>query len=237
MSGHSKWHNIQVRKGKQDAKRAGAFTKLARIVSIAAKEGGPDPITNFKLRLAIEKAKQASMPKENIQRAIYKGTGKGGGEELFEVIYEGKGPGGIDIIAETLTDSKNRTASEIKHIFTKNGGSIGAPGSSSWNFEQRGYIEAKTEKNPDEAMLEIMDMGVEDIENENKVLNIYTKPKELAQVSKNLEKKGYKIEKAELILDPKNTIKLDEDTSKKALNLLEALDDYDDTQNVYTNME
>jgi len=196
MSGHSKWHNIQVRKGKQDTKRANIFTKLARIITVSAKQGRGDPTTNFKLRLAIDKAKQASMPKENIQRAIDKGTGKGGGEELHEVTYEGKGPGGIDIIVEVLTDSKNRTASEIKHIFTKNGGAIGTPGSVAWNFVQKGLV-VLSEKGEDK-VLEAMGIdGVEDVEEDEGKINIYTRPKELAQVNKALESKGYKIEKAE----------------------------------------
>ena len=236
MSGHSKWHNIQVRKGKQDTKRANIFTKLARIITVAAKQGGGDTTANFKLRLAIDKAKQSSMPKDNIQRAIDKGTGKGGGEELHEIAYEGKGPGGIDIIVELLTDSKNRTASEVKHIFTKNVGMVGAPGSVSWNFVQKGLI-VISEKGEDK-VLEAMGIdGVEDVEEDEGGINIYTKPKELAQVNKALESKGYKIEKAEIFLDPKNTVKLDENKSDQALKLLEALDEYDDTQNVYTNME
>jgi len=239
MSGHSKWHNIQVRKGAQDKKRANLFTKLARAITVAAREGGDNPETNLKLRLAIEKAKQASMPKENIQRAILRGSGKGGeGEELLEVTYEGKGPGNIDIIVECLTDNKNRTASEIKHIFSKNGGNLVSPGSVSWNFQQKGFLEIDPqEKDKEETILEIMELDIEDIEETNGILNIYTKPKDLEKIKKELEERGLKIEKAELILDPQNTIKLDEKTSEQALKLLQALDDYDDTQNVYTNME
>ncbi len=246
MSGHSKWHNIQVRKGAQDKKRATVFTKLAKAITVAAKEGGADLNINFNLRLAVDRAKQANMPKDNIERAISRGAGGGGGENLVEVIYEGKGPGNIDIIVETLTDNKNRTASEIKSIFTKNGGQAVAPGSASWNFQQRGYIKLKpgeklasseVERTKEEAMLEIMDLNIEDIEETNGILNVYTKPKELEKTRKEIEEKEYKIEEAELILDPKNTLKLEAEESKKALKLLEALDDYEDTQNVYTNME
>lgn len=240
MSGHSKWHNIQGRKGKQDAKRAGAFTKLARGIMTAAREGGGDVSMNFKLRIAVDKAKAVSMPKDNIERAIAKGTGAGGGVALSAVSYEAKGPGNIDIIIDCLTDSKNRTAPEIKHILTKNGGTLGAPGSVAWNFEQRGYIESriKNKELSEEELLEIMDVGgVEDIEEVDDVFNIYTKPKELAAVAKQLESKGFKIEKAELIMDPKNTVKLDEEKSEKAMKLLELLDDYDDTENVWTNLE
>ncbi|HRY60013.1 MAG TPA: YebC/PmpR family DNA-binding transcriptional regulator [Patescibacteria group bacterium] len=248
MSGHSKWHNIQARKGKQDAKRAGAFTKLARGITTAAREGGGDPAMNFKLRIAVDKAKAVSMPKEGIERAIAKGTGAGGGAAMSAVSYEAKGPGNIDIIVDTLTDNKNRTASEIKHIFTKNGGIVGAPGSVSWNFVQRGYIvinpnnkaqiSNQIQNSNDQEILEIMDIdGVEDVEENEGEINIYTAPKELAQVVKGLEGKGFKIEKAELIMDPKNTVKLDEEKSASAMKLLELLDDYDDTENVWTNLE
>jgi len=248
MSGHSKWHNIQGRKGKQDAKRAGAFTKLARGITTAAREGGGDPSMNFKLRIAVDKAKAVSMPKEGIERAINKGTGAGGGVAMSAVSYEAKGPGNIDIIIDCLTDSKNRTAPEIKHILSKNSGILGAPGSVSWNFVQRGYIVINPKSqtpNPkqipnsnDQIILEVMDIdGVEDVEENDGEINIYTKPKELASVAKQLEVKGFEIEKAELIMDPKNTVKLDEAKSEQAMKLLELLDDYDDTENVWTNME
>jgi len=248
MSGHSKWHNIQARKGKQDAKRAGAFTKLARAITTAAREGGGDPAMNFKLRIAVDKAKAVSMPKDGIERAINKGTGAGGGVALSAVSYEEKGPGNIDIIIDCLTDSKNRTAPEIKHLLTKNGGILGAPGSVAWNFVQRGFIivspNAQTPmpnqaQNPnDQIILDIMEVdGVEDVEENEGEISIYTKPKELATVAKELESKGFKIEKMELIMDPKNTVKLDEEKSVQAVKLLELLDDYDDTENVWTNLE
>lgn len=241
MSGHSKWHNIQARKGKQDAKRAGAFTKLARGITTAAREGGGDPAMNFKLRIAVDKAKAVSMPKDGIERAISKGTGAGGGAAMSAVSYEAKGPGNIDIIIDCLTDSKNRTAPEIKHILTKNGGMIGAPGSNAWNFEQKGFIEISNIKYPisnDEILLDVMDInGVIDVEDNEGVISIYTNPKELATVGKELEAKGFKLEKMELIMDPKNTVKLDSEKAEKAMKLLELLDDYDDTENVWTNLE
>ncbi|MDD5731384.1 MAG: YebC/PmpR family DNA-binding transcriptional regulator [Patescibacteria group bacterium] len=240
MSGHSKWHNIQARKGKQDTKRANTFTKIARGITTAAREGGGDPNMNFKLRIAVDKAKAVSMPKEGIERAINKGTGAGGGVAMSAVSYEAKGPGNIDIIIDCLTDSKNRTAPEIKHILSKNNGVLGAPGSVSWNFEQKGYIESRimNQESREEKILEIMDIdGVEDVEDMEDTFNIYTKPKELNSVAKGLESKGFKIEKAELIMDPKNTVKLDEEKSAQAMRLLELLDDYDDTENVWTNLE
>jgi len=247
MSGHSKWHNIQVRKGKQDTKRANIFTKLARAISVAAREGGGDVGMNFKLRIAVDKAKIASMPKDNIERAINKGTGAGGGGALSAVSYEGKGPGNIDIIVDCLTDNKNRTSSEIKHLFSKNNGILGAPGSVSWNFEQKGYVQISNIQYPisnqspmtnDQVILEIMDIdGVQDVESSESGVDIYTKPKELNVMAKGLESKGFKIEKAELIMDPKNTVKLDEEKSAQAMKLLEVLDDYDDTENVWTNLE
>lgn len=236
MSGHSKWHNIQGRKGKQDAKRAGAFTKLARGITTAAREGGGDPTMNFKLRIAVDKAKAVSMPKEGIERAINKGTGAGGGAAMSAVSYEAKGPGNIDIIIDCLTDSKNRTAPEIKHILTKNGGVLGAPGSVAWNFEQKGLIVVPGKG--EDKVLEIMDVdGVLDVEENEGEINIYTKPKELAAIGKELESKGFKIDKMELIMDPKNMVKLDEEKSASAMRLLELLDDYDDTENVWTNLE
>jgi YebC/PmpR family DNA-binding regulatory protein len=244
MSGHSKWHNIQGRKGKQDTIRANIFTKIARLITTAAREGGGDVNMNFKLRIAVDKAKAVSMPKDGIERAINKGTGAGGGAALSAVSYEAKGPGNIDIIIDCLTDSKNRTAPEIKHLLSKNGGILGAPGSVSWNFEQKGYIEINLKsqisnlKNTEDVMLGIMDIeGVEDVDDVEGILNIYTKPKELNAVAKGLEAKGFKIEKAELIMDPKNTVKLDEEKSAHAMRLLELLDDYDDTENVWSNME
>uniref|UniRef100_A0A7C4R2D9 Probable transcriptional regulatory protein ENT43_01850 n=1 Tax=candidate division CPR3 bacterium TaxID=2268181 RepID=A0A7C4R2D9_UNCC3 len=244
MSGHSKWHNIQARKGAQDKKKANIFTKLARTITTAAREGGGDPTMNFKLRIAVDKAKAASMPKDGIERAIAKGTGAGGGAAMIPVSYEAKGPGNIDIIVDCLTDNKNRTASEIKHIFSKNGGIVGAPGSVAWNFEQKGYIEINFQfpisnfQNKDEAIMNVMDVGgVLDIEELSDALSVYTKPKELAAVAKELEIKGFKIEKMELIMDPKNTVKISDEDAEKAMRLLELLDDYDDTENVWTNME
>lgn len=247
MSGHSKWHNIQARKGKQDAKRAGAFTKLARGITTAAREGGSDPAMNFKLRIAVDKAKAASMPKDNIERAIAKGTGAGGGVTLSAVSYEAKGPGNIDIIIDCLTDSKNRTAPEIKRLLSKNGGILGAPGSVAWNFEQKGFIQISNIKYPisnqspitnDQLVLKVMDIeSVQDVESGENGIDVYTKPKELAVVAKQLEDKGFQIEKAELIMDPKNTVKLDEEKSAQAVKLLELLDDYDDTENVWSNLE
>ncbi len=242
MSGHSKWHNIQVRKGKQDAKRAGAFTQLSHAITSAAREGGGDINMNFKLRIAVDRAKAVSMPKDNIQRAIDKGTGAGGAGALVAISYEGKGPGGIDIIVDCLTDNKNRTASEIKHIFTKNGGAVGAPGSVGWNFVQRGYALTQTnadltQKNAEGIVLDIMDIeGIGDVEEGEAGLEIYTKPQDLARVHKALEAKNFKIEKAELVMMPKNTVKLDGEKLEQAMKLLELLDDYDDTENVWSNL-
>jgi len=239
MSGHSKWHNIQARKGKQDAKRAGAFTKLARGITVAAREGGGDPAMNFKLRIAVDKARAASMPKDNIDRAIAKGTGSGAGVTLSAVSYEAKGPGNIDIIVDCLTDNKNRTAPEIKHIFSKNCGVLGAPGSVSWNFEQRGFIESKikNQESKEDEMLNIMDIvGVSDVEDEDRSFLIYTDPKELSNVGKELESKGFKIEKMELIMDPKNTVTLNDEDMEKAMRLLDVIDEYDDVENVWTNL-
>ncbi|MBI2448308.1 YebC/PmpR family DNA-binding transcriptional regulator [Candidatus Microgenomates bacterium] len=247
MSGHSKWHNIQVRKGKQDAKRAGAFTALSRAITAAAREGGGDINMNFKLRIAVERAKAVSMPKDNIQKAIDRGTGAGSGVALVAISYEAKGPGGMDIIVDCLTDNKNRTASEIKHIFTKNGGTVGAPGSVGWNFEQKGVVvinpksknqmPSQAQSSNDQTILKIMDIeGVADVEEDEDGIEIYTAPKELAMVSRALEEKDFKIEKAELVMSPKNTVKLEGEKAEQALKLLEALDDYDDTENVWTNL-
>jgi YebC/PmpR family DNA-binding regulatory protein len=203
---------------------------------------------NFKLRIAVEKAKQASMPKDNIEKSIAKGTGAGGVVTLSAVSYEAKGPGNIDIIIDCLTDNKNRTSSEIKHLLSKNGGILGAPGSVSWNFEQKGFIVVNVKfpisndksmpNDKDQMILDVMDIdGVEDVEENEREIDVYTKPKELNAVAKFFERKVFKIEKAELIMDPKNTVKLDEEKSAQAMKLLELLDDYDDTENVWSNLE
>lgn len=238
MAGHSKWNNIQVRKGKQDSKRAALFTKMARDIASAAKEGGADPAMNPRLKTMVEKARVASMPKDNIERAINRGAGVGEAAHLSPVVYEGKGPGGIDIIVEVRTDNKNRTASDIKSLFTKNGGSIGAPGSAMWNFEQKGYIEARTlsSKAGEMQMLEIMDLGVQDLEEAEGGFDVYTSPADLMRVRSALEKLGYEVETAKLMLDPKSTSTLEGEVLDQALTLLGLLDEYADTEGVYTNL-
>ena len=237
MSGHSHFAGIKHRKGINDAKRAKVFTKLAKPITIAAREGGGKSETNFKLRMAIDKAREFNMPKDNIERAIKRGTGELKGAEITEVLYEAKGPGNISMIILATTDNKNRAVSEIKTILTKNGGKMGEAGSSMWNFEQVGSILVETgRKDIDELELLAIDAGAKDTKPDEDALNIFTDPKDLQKVKDSLEKENIKILEASLTFIPKNTVEIDENTRLDYEKLLEALDEQDDVDEIYDNL-
>lgn len=237
MSGHSHFAGIKHRKGINDAKRAKVFTKLAKPIVIAARDGGGNPAANFKLRLAIDKAREFNMPKDNIERAIKRGTGKLEGEVLSEVVYEAMGPGNIMMIIKATTGNRNRTVSEIKSILIKAGGKMGEIGSVMWNFEQAGNILIDP-SGKDREKLEIIaiDAGAKDILSDNESFAVFTDTKNLQKTQENLEKAGFKILETGLTYLPKNTVSIDENTRLDYEKLLETLDDQDDVDEIYDNL-
>jgi len=240
MSGHSKWHSIKHKKAKEDAKRGNIFGKLSRNIIVAVKEGGGgDPRDNMALANAIAKAKEFNMPQNNIERAIKKGTGEIEGENYESILYEGYGPGGIAIIIEVMTENKNRTASDIRNILNRYNGTLGESGSVSWQFERKGVIivEKSEIKDEEEFMLNVIDIGAEDIDEDYDVYEIKVPPTEFIKVKEALEKNNIKIKLSEIGLIPKSTIKLSKEESVKALKLINALDEHDDVQNVNSNLE
>lgn len=239
MSGHSKWANIKNKKGKSDAKRASIFTKIGREIAVAVKQGGPDPNSNSRLRDVIAKAKANNMPNDNIERGIKKASGELGAVNYEENVYEGYAAGGVAVIVETLTDNKNRTAGDVRHIFDKCGGSMGTTGCVSYMFDTKGVIVVDAEGvDEDELMMIALDYGAEDISNEGDVFEIYTDPNSVGQVREELEKqKSLKILSAEVDRIPSNTVKPDPETQAKVIRLLDMLEDNDDVQNTYHNAE
>ncbi len=240
MSGHSKWHSIKHKKAKEDAKRGNMFGKLSRNIIVAVKEGGgSEPRDNIALANAIAKAKEYNMPQSNIERAVKKGTGEIEGGNFESIVYEGYGPGGIAIIVEVMTENKNRTASDIRNILTRYNGTLGESGSVNWQFERKGIIvvERKDIKNEEEFMLNMIDNGAEDIDEDDDVYEIKTPPAEFIKVKETLEKNKINIKSSELGLIPKSTLKLSKEESVKALRLINALDEHDDVQNVNSNLE
>lgn len=242
MSGHSKWSTIKRQKGAADIKRGKEFTKLGNAITIAVREGGGsgDPASNFKLRLAIDTARSANMPKENIQRAIDRGMGKsGGGGQLETVDYEGYAPGKVAIIIEAVTDNRNRTSSEIKGVVEKNGGTFASSGAVSWMFSDCGLVTvAKDGKSFDDVFEAAVDAGADDVEEVGNLAEVYTKPSELDKVKKSLEEKGLTVESAELFKKPTTTVEIsDNETAKKVLSLIEKLEDVDDVSKVYANFD
>ncbi|RJO62028.1 YebC/PmpR family DNA-binding transcriptional regulator [candidate division WS5 bacterium] len=236
MSGHSKWASIKHKKAATDAKRGKVFTQAANMIAIAAKEGGGDPTMNFKLRLAIDKAKAVNMPSSNIERAIKRGTGEGGGGRLEELIYEGYGHDGVAILIGTVTDNKNRTSAEVRSTLTKHGGRMADAGAVLWVFDQQGQIIAKDAS--DETQLSAIDAGARDVEEEDGKLFIYCDIKNIKGIKEALEEIGVAIESAEVTYRPKNYIKIeDEDTAKKILKLIDALESLDDVTDVYANFD
>lgn len=240
MSGHSKWNNIKNKKGKEDAKRGRIFTKMARYIMVAAREGGPDPEYNPSLKMAIDKAKSYNMPNDNIERAIKKGSGEDDDTHFEEVTYEGYGPSGIAVMVKTLTDNRNRTAPEMRHAFDRNGGNLGTSGCVSFLFDNVGLIliGAKEGLDLDEAMMAAIDAGAEDVESSEDGLEIKTNPEDFAQVRDNLEKAGYELGVAELTYLPQNEVVLNsEDEIKQMEKLIDALEDNDDVQDIYHNWQ
>lgn len=238
MSGHSKWANIKHKKEKMDAQKGKIFTKLTKDIIMAAKEGG-DPETNSKLRDAIEKAKANNLPNDNIQRAIKKGTGEIGGGNLEEVIYEGYGPAGSAIIVEALTDNKNRTAGDIRHIFDRSGGSLGSSGCVAWMFDKKGLITIEKNENIDEdelAML-VIDAGADDFSSDGDEYEILTDPDNFQAVKDALKNAGYKLSSAEVTMIPQNTVKLNDSDYERFERFIEKIEENDDVQEVYHNVD
>ncbi|MCC7090183.1 MAG: YebC/PmpR family DNA-binding transcriptional regulator [Chloroflexi bacterium] len=238
MSGHSKWATIKRAKGANDQKRGALFTKLAREIMQAAKQGGGDPAMNFKLRLAVQRAKAANMPNDNIERAIAKATGAGGEDNLDEITYEGYGPGGTAILLVTLTDNRNRTVSEIRHQFSRAGGSLGETGSVGWQFEAKGLITVPVNSSDaEELALQAIDAGAEDVEVQGDVVEVRTDPSSLETVRKALESAGLEVENADFAMVPKVVVELEEKAAHQVLRLIEALEDLEDVQRVYSNAD
>ncbi|MGB9790681.1 YebC/PmpR family DNA-binding transcriptional regulator [Thermotoga caldifontis] len=238
MSGHNKWANIKHKKMAQDAKRSQLFTKLIRELIVAAREGGGNPDTNPRLRAAIERAKAASMPKENIERAIKRGTGEIEGAEFQEIIYEAYAPGGVALYIRTLTDNKNRTAQELRHVLSRHGGSLAEPGSVGWVFERKGIVEVPREQiaNIEELMMLAIDAGAEDIKDQEDPVRILSSPEDVMKIKDALEANGYKVE-ASIGYVPKSTVRVTGKDAERLLTLLNALEDMDDVQEVFSNFE
>ncbi|MFP4128510.1 MAG: YebC/PmpR family DNA-binding transcriptional regulator [Desulfonatronovibrio sp.] len=238
MAGHSKWHNIQHRKGRQDAKKGKIFTKVTKEIFLAARTGGGDPGTNNRLRSAIESAKAVNLPKDKIDTAIKKGTGELAAENIDEVFYEGYGPGGAAILVEAATDNKNRTVAEIRHMLSKSGGSMGESGCVAWMFDNKGVLSFDKQSYSDEDLLEAgLDAGVEDIEDDGEVWQVTCAPEDFVQVKKAYDEAGMKYQDAQVTMIPKNTVDVDVETGRKLLKLYENLDDHEDVQDVYSNFE
>jgi YebC/PmpR family DNA-binding regulatory protein len=239
MAGHSKWAQIKHKKAATDARRGKLFTKLARAITVAAREGGGDPEGNYTLAAAIEKAKSYSMPKENIQRAIDRGTGDGDGADAIErVVYEGYGPGGAAILVEALTDNRNRTSAEVRHAFDKHGGSIGEPGSVVWQFENKGVVLVDADRYTEEDLLAAIDAGAEDVAVDGDSLKVSSDPRNLAAVSAALEGSGVEVQSAELAMEPKAVVEIGDESEARALvRLMETLDDHDDVEAVHANFD
>jgi len=240
VSGHSKWSSIKHKKGAADAKRGKLFSKLSRAIIVAAKEGGGDPANNLALQNAVEKAKSYSMPKDNIDRAIAKGSGADADASAFEtVIYEGYGPEGVAVIVEALTDNRNRTASDVRHAFTKYGGSLGATGAVAWQFERRGVVVVPAEGvDEDELLLAAADAGAEDVERDGDVFQVTSAPEFLSAVREAVDAAGFTADSAELMMVPKTTVAVeDESKAKQVMRLIDTLEDNDDVQDVYANFD
>ena len=240
MSGHSKWSSIKHKKGAADAKRGQLFSKLSRAIIVAAKEGGGDPANNLSLQNAIEKAKSYSMPRDNIDRAIAKGSGADADADAFEsIVYEGYGPEGVAVIVEALTDNRNRTAADVRHLFAKHGGNLGTTGAVAWQFERRGVVVvAAHDVDEEELFLAAADGGADDIEQDGDVFQVTSAPESLAGVREAIESAGFAIESAELQLVAKTTVAIeDEAKARQVVRLIEALEENDDVQDVYANFD
>ncbi len=238
MAGHSKWANIKHKKAREDAKRGKVFSKIVKEITVAARLGGGDLEANPRLRQAVDKARSVNMPKDNIERAIKKGTGEGGGAQYEQVMYEGYGPAGVAVLLEVLTDNRNRVVAEIRHAFSKNKGNLGESGCVAWLFDSRGYIAvAKDGVDEDRIMDVALEAGADDVEDGGAVWEVFTDPAAYQQARDAIEAAGLPVEAAELTMIPKNTVRLEGADAERMLRLLEMLEDNDDVQNVYANFD
>ncbi len=238
MSGHSKWSSIKHRKAATDAKRGQLFTKLARAIGVAAREGGGDPEANYTLAAAIEKARGYSMPKDNIQRAIDRGTGAADGGEIERVVYEGYGPAGVAVLVEALTDNRNRTSAEMRHAFDKHGGSMGEPGSVAWQFEKKGAVLVDGGRYSEDDLIAAIDAGAEDVVADGDSLKVLSAGENLAAVRSALTGSGVEIQSAELTMEPKTVVEVTDDaTARAVMRLMDSLDDHDDVDAVHANFD
>ncbi|MDQ7849439.1 MAG: YebC/PmpR family DNA-binding transcriptional regulator [Armatimonadota bacterium] len=238
MSGHSKWHNIRIKKQKMDQVRGKLFSRLSREITVAAKEGGGNPEGNPRLRTAIERAREAGMPNENIQRAIQRGTGEGSGAALERVTYEGYAPGGVAVLVEAVTDNRNRTASEVRALFTRHGGRFGEAGSVAWMFEQKGELQvdrhAVTE---DDLMLVALEAGAEDVRTSDETYEVITAPEDFLRVKQALQARGIPLVSADVTMLPRSTVRVEGKEARQLLQLMEALEDHEDVQRAYANFD
>jgi YebC/PmpR family DNA-binding regulatory protein len=238
MSGHSKWHNIRLKKGKMDAERGKTFTKLAREIIVAARAGGGNPDGNVRLRMAIQKARENSVPAENIKRAIQRGTGELEGVTYDELTYEGYGPGGTAVMVDTLTDNRNRTVAELRNIFGKNGGSLGEQGCVAWVFDPKGIISIPKENSDEESVIMAgLEAGAEDVRVEEETFDVITTPEDLPAVRQAVDQANIGYTLAEVTMLPKNTVELQGKEAQQMMRLMEMLEDHDDVQNVYANFD
>ncbi|MBZ0253025.1 MAG: YebC/PmpR family DNA-binding transcriptional regulator [Candidatus Methylomirabilis sp.] len=238
MSGHSKWSTIKHKKAAADSRRGKAFSRMAKEISIAARMGGGDVNFNSRLRTAIDAAKSVNMPNDNIKRAIARGTGEGGGAAIEELTYEGYGPGGVAVFVECVTDNRNRTAADIRHVFTKNNGNLGQDGSVAWMFQKTGLIAVPKDRIEEDALMEAaLEAGAEDVKDEGDLWEVHAPPAEFQAVRDALEAKGLRPERAEITMIPKNAVAVAGKEAEQVLRLMNALEDHDDVQNVYANFD
>jgi len=236
MAGHNKWSQIKHKKAKEDSKRGAAFTKLIREITVVAREGGSDPASNARLRALLEKGREINMPIENAQRAIKRGTGELPGTIYEECVYEGYGPNGIAVIIETLTDNKNRTVADLRHIFVKHAGNLAESGAVGWMFEKKGVVRAAGTISEDNLLEKLIDFDVDDVTCQEALCNITCNPKAITSIKNAATDAGLKVESAEIEWVPKDAVTIPDDKVNKALALLSALQDHDDVKNVYTNL-
>jgi len=238
MSGHSKWHSIKHKKAVVDARRGQHFTKLARAITVAAREGGGDPDGNPALALAVQKAREASMPKDNIERAIAKGTGEGvDADQIETVVYEGYGPGGVALLIEALTDNRNRTGADVRHVLSKHGGNLGEPGSVSYLFDKRGVIVVDATRYDEDDLIATIDAGAEDISRDDDVFEIVTEPGDLGSVGDALTQAGVELESADVTQRPRARVPVGESDAARLMRLIEALEESDDVNAVHANFD
>ena len=238
MSGHSKWKTIKHKKSVTDARRGKIFTRLAREITIAAHEGGGDPDVNFSLRLAVDKAKSANMPKDNIERAIKRGTGELKGEDLVDVMYEGYAPNGVALLLQVLTDNKNRTVANVRRILTRQGGTLAEAGAVAWQFDRKGYIAIAPDGADQETLFEIaVEAGAEDVVFSDDMIEVYAEPEDFQAVRQALQDAGFHFETAELAMLPRTTMKLEEKGTLQVMAVIEALEELDDIQQIYSNLD